>query len=358
MRYLSLPRLQEGMVLGSNIYGDKLEVIMGQRLILSDAHIRRLNELGYPGVYIMDNLSQDVVVQDIIPSELRLAAIKAARDLRRQAERMDPKNPRKTSVAPQQKIVLPIIEALIDNKRRVVDLIDLKPFENYDFYHAANVVVLSLLLGVEMGISGTQLYELGMASLLYDLGNIFLPREILQRPGKLPPAEYETVKKHTEIGFAFLRDNFDISIDACVGALHHHEHYDGSGYPYGLKKNKISIYGRIIALTDVFDALASRRPFREPMLPPEAMEFIQSQSGTKFDPEIVRALRRVVSLYPAGTCVQLSSGVCCMVVQNYVADPERPRLRLLGNMSATPLYIDLQNDPAFAHLKVSHILEG
>ncbi|MGI6402852.1 MAG: HD-GYP domain-containing protein [Oscillospiraceae bacterium] len=357
MRYVSLPRLQEGMVLGNNIYGENFEIVMGEGLVLGNTQIRRLNELGYPGVYILDKLSEDVVVQDVIPTQLRLSTIKAAKDLRIQAERMDPKNPRKTSVTPQQKIVLSIIEALIANKRRVVDRIDLKPFENYDFYHAANVVVLSLLLGVEMGISGTQLYELGMASLLYDLGNIFLPKEILSHPGKLSPEEYQTVQKHTQIGFEFLRDNFEISIDACVGALHHHEHYDGSGYPYGLKKHKISIYGRIIALADVYDALVSRRPFRAPKFPPEAMEYIQSKSGTMFDPEIVAVLRRVVSLYPAGTCVQLSSGVQCMVVQNYVAAPERPRLRLLGNRSATPLYIDLQNDPAFAHLKVSHLLD-
>ncbi len=345
------------MVLGSNIYGENLEIIMGEGLALHSPQIQRLNDLGYPGIYIFDPSSQDVVVQDIVPPDLRLATIKAAKDLRILAERMDPKNPRKTNVYPQQKIILSIIEALIENKRRLVDLIDLKPFDNYDFYHAANVVVLSLLMGVEMGLSGNQLQDLGMAALLYDLGNIFLPREILYHPGELSPQQFEMVKKHTEMGFEFLKENFAISIDACVGALHHHEHYDGTGYPYGLKKKRISIYGKIIAIADVYDALVSRRPFRDPLYPPEAMQYIQSQSGTKFDPEIVEVLRRLISLYPAGTCVKLSSGVQCMVVQNYVGAPERPRLRLLGSRSLTPLYIDLQNDPAFAHLKVTQILD-
>ncbi|MGI6403880.1 MAG: hypothetical protein ACOX0K_06695 [Oscillospiraceae bacterium] len=100
MRYVSLPRLQEGMVLGNNIYGENFEIVMGEGLVLGNTQIRRLNELGYPGVYILDKLSEDVVVQDVIPTQLRLSTIKAAKDLRIQAERMDPKNPRKTSVTP------------------------------------------------------------------------------------------------------------------------------------------------------------------------------------------------------------------------------------------------------------------
>lgn len=359
MRYISTAYLQEDMVLGRPIYGSKFEVILAEGLTLGTPHIRRINDLGYAGVYIKDEISQDADIRDVVPPQLRIATIRAAKELLSEAEQnAGQRLTRRVNVATQQKIVMPIIEAIIDNRRRVVDLIDLKPFEDYNYYHAANVVILSILLGVEMGISGNELYELGMAALLHDVGNIFIPKNILQKPGKLTQEEYDVIKQHTEMGFQYLRDNYEISIEACIGALQHHENYDGTGYPGRLKKKKISIYGRIIAVTDVFDALVSRRPFRAPMFPPEAMEFIERNTGTMFDPDVVRELHRVISLYPTGTCVELSSGVRCLVVQNYVGSPARPRLRLLNTMSKTPLYIDLQNDPAFAHIQVTQIIEG
>ncbi len=362
MRYVTISSLKEGMVLARPFYGNKFEILLMEGMTLNRHHIQRINELGYAGVYISDEISKDVVTRDIISQELRLATIKAAKDLMQTAE-VDTgtagrsKASAKVTKEKQQQIIMPLIRAIIGSSRRMVDLIDLKPYDGYSYYHAANVVVLSLLLGVEMGITGNQLYELGMAALLHDVGNVFIPKAILNKPDKLTPDEYDIIKSHSEIGFEYLKEHFDISIDACIGALQHHENYDGTGYPNRLKKNKISIYGRIIAITDVYDALTSRRPFRQPMMPPAAMAYMQQKSGNMFDPEIVDALSKIISLYPAGTCVELNSGVRCIVVENFNNAPQRPKLRLINNMSKTPLYIDLLSDPAFKDTKIVQTIE-
>lgn len=345
-------------MLARPIYGSKFEILLAEGMTLGSLHIKRVNDLGYPGVYVLDGLSEDIVVHDIIPADLRLKTIKAAKELLEQAENGSmQRTGRKVTSDAQQKIVMPLIETLIANKRRIVDLIDLKPFEDYNYYHAANVVVLSLLVGVELGISGTQLYELGMAALLHDVGNIFIPKAILQKPGKLTTEEYDIIKQHTEMGFQFLRDHFEISIEACIGALQHHENYDGTGYPGKLKRNKISIYGRIIAVCDVYDAMVSRRPFRQPMYPVEAMEYISSKAETMFDPEIVGALDRMIAHYPSGSCVELSSGVRCIVVENFQGNTGRPRLRLINKLSKTPMYIDLNSDKVFENVRINQIVQ-
>lgn len=358
MRYVPLIRLSEGMVLARPIYGGDFKALLAEGIELSKTQIRRIEELGYPGAYITDDFSAEITVRDVVPDDVRLKTRMAAKELLGEAESGGmQKSGVKVSGETQRRIVMPVISGLIENRKRLVELIDLKPMADYNYYHAANVVVLSLLLGIELGVTGNELYELGMAALLHDVGNIFIPKSIMQKPTALSADEYNVVKQHTEMGFQFLRDHFDISIDACIGALQHHENYDGSGYPNRLRQDKISIYGRIIAVTDVYDALVSRRPFREPMYPCEAMEFMSFNAGIMFDPDIVAILRRVVAFYPTGVDVELSSGVRCIVVGNYVGGSDRPRLRLINTVGKTPLYIDLQTDPKFKSIKVNRIIE-
>jgi len=325
MRYRSISYLQEGMVLARAIRGINFEVLMGKGASIKPLHIKHLNDLGYAGAYVFDAGSDNIEAEDIIPDELRIKAIKAAKNMLAYAEEsLSRQTGSRNSKDIQLQIVMPVVDSIIARRNRIVDLIDIKPFENYRYYHAANVMALSLLVGVEMGIAGAQLYDLGLAALLHDVGDIFVPNEILQKAGKLTAEEYDIVKQHSERGFDFLRGNVDFPIDACIGVFHHHEKYDGTGYPNNLKNKKISLAGRIIALTEVFDALISRRPFRDPMYPPEALEFIRYHSGAMFDPDAVKALRQIIPLYPAGVCVELSSKVQCLVVRNYAQALERP----------------------------------
>lgn len=354
MRYITNTQLKSKMVLALPIYGANFEILLGEDMVLNESHIQRINTLGYAGVYIKDKLSEGIVINDIIPADLRIKTIKSAKEILVQAERGGEAS--KVTRERQNKIIQPVIDALISSPNKIVNLIDLKPYDDYMYYHTANVVILSLLVGLEMGISGIQLYELGMASLLHDVGNIFIPKSILNKPGKLTPEEFEIIKSHSQMGFDYLHEHFDVSIECCMGALQHHENYNGTGYPNNLKKDKISIYGRIIAITDVYDALTSRRPYRQSVFPPAAIDYMEACAGTVFDPDIINALKRVVALYPAGCRLELDTGATCIAVENYYGDSARPKVKLIGDMPF-PVYMDLHGDPSCEDVFVMQIID-
>jgi HD-GYP domain-containing protein (c-di-GMP phosphodiesterase class II) len=357
MRYITVSRLQDGMELAMPLLGSNFGTLLREGFVLERQHIRRIYELGYGGVYIHDKLSKDIQVDDLVRFDTRVNAIRSAKEILLQAEKGSSGGGARMTRQRQNKIFTPIIDDILSSSKRMMDYIDMKPYDDYNYYHAANVAILSVLIGVELGLSGSRLYELALGSLLCDVGNIFIPKVILNKPGKLSDAEYDIIKTHTQQGFDYLREHFDISIEGCMGALQHHENYDGTGYPTGLKRDKISIYGRITAITDTFDALISRRPYRQPMFPATAVDFVEMKSGTMFDPDVVKALKRVVASYPTGTLVELSSGVRCIVTENTPGYGDRPQLRMLEGLSKTPLVADLATEKLFAGVEVSHILD-
>jgi HD-GYP domain-containing protein (c-di-GMP phosphodiesterase class II) len=128
-----------------------------------------------------------------------------------------------------------------------------------------------------------------------------------------------------------------------MGILDHHEKYDGGGYPNNLKGDKISLYGRIISVADVYDALTSDRSYRKALLPSDAMEYIMGSTTTLFDPNVVKVFVKKIAAYPIGTCVKLSNGLTGIVVQNYENFCMRPRIRIFKDhdKEVNPYEIDL-----------------
>ena len=336
MRYIKNEHLKEGMVLGIPFYGLEFEVLKnaGEALCAKDLEI--LDELGYAGAYVDDELSKGIEPRDIIPHDMRINAVRATCDFFVEAG-LRAKNggaPAKDTREKQMSIIMPVIDALMKNQNRIIDVIDLKSFDYYKYYHAVNVAVVSLLIGIESGLDRLQLYELGTASLLHDVGNIFIPKSILNKRGKLTKEEFEIIKSHSQIGFEYLRENFDISIEACMGALQHHERYNGTGYPGKLKRDEISLYGRIIAIAEVYDALTSKRPFRSQSSLSFSMNYMDENSGLLFDPDVFEVFSGLVSKYPSGTCVVLDDGTRCIAAGNSPGDTAAPLLRKLEDADA------------------------
>jgi putative nucleotidyltransferase with HDIG domain len=152
--------------------------------------------------------------------------------------------------------------------------------------HTLRVADVTLLLAKQMGIRDEELIQIRRGALLHDIGKIGVPDSILLKPGKLTDAEWEIMKKHPEVAFKllspieYLRSAVDIPF--C-----HHEKWDGSGYPRGLKGHQIPLSARIFAVIDVWDALRSDRPYRKAWPEDRVMDYIKSQSGTHFDPDVV-----------------------------------------------------------------------
>ncbi len=154
--------------------------------------------------------------------------------------------------------------------------------------HIARVAHYSRMMAREYGLSLEEQELVFYASPLHDIGKVGIEDDILLKPGKLTPDEFETMKTHSDIGYEILRSSENPFLQAGAQiARSHHEKYDGSGYPAGLKGDEIPIFGRITAIADVFDALTSERPYKKSWSFEQAMEYITSQSGKHFDPDLV-----------------------------------------------------------------------
>jgi response regulator RpfG family c-di-GMP phosphodiesterase len=152
--------------------------------------------------------------------------------------------------------------------------------------HCQRVIYYSLSLGRMMGLSGQELVTLERGVFLHDIGKIHMPDSVLLKPGLLSETERTVMQQHPQIGFEMLRHN-PLLTDAAEIVLAHHERYNGSGYPMGIRGDDIPLGARICAITDTFDALTSIRPYRTPMSFEEACRYINSERGRHFDPHIV-----------------------------------------------------------------------
>lgn len=153
--------------------------------------------------------------------------------------------------------------------------------------HSERVRDWSLVIAQEMGLDKSFQKKLSIAAILHDVGKISLPGSILNKPGKLTDAEYKLVQTHVETGVQIVRQaGFDEEIQQMIA--HHHEYFDGSGYPQGLSGSDISVGGRILALVDSFEAMISYRPYRPAMSVQSAVKIVRAASGSQFDPESVR----------------------------------------------------------------------
>ncbi len=159
--------------------------------------------------------------------------------------------------------------------------------------HTLRVVELTVLLAKEFGFEGLALEQVRRGALLHDIGKMAIPDSILQKPGKLTPDEWETMRRHPEYAYEMLKD-----IEFLQGAVDipycHHEKWDGSGYPQGLKGEEIPLPARIFAIVDVWDALISDRPYREAWPLDKTMEYLREQSGSHFDPQVVEVFAKVM----------------------------------------------------------------
>jgi putative nucleotidyltransferase with HDIG domain len=161
----------------------------------------------------------------------------------------------------------------------------------YTCGHSERVALLSRHLAVQIGLPDAEVDQIYMAALLHDVGKIGVPESVLQKAGKLTAEEFEQMKKHPQVGARILADVKQVKA-LIPGVLHHHERYDGKGYPAGLAGNDIPLMGRIICLADCFDAMTSNRTYRNALPLEVARNEICRCAGTQFDPALTEAFLR------------------------------------------------------------------
>jgi putative nucleotidyltransferase with HDIG domain len=158
--------------------------------------------------------------------------------------------------------------------------------DNYTYGHSLRVAYYALSLGREYGLSESELYDLEVAALFHDIGKIGVPDSVLLKPSRLEDDEFLKMKRHPSMSWEILQD-FTIFQTAAIQAKHHHERYDGRGYPDNLKAEDIPLYSRIILIADTFDAMTSTRPYRKGLPYEVAFAELKEFAGSQFDPMLV-----------------------------------------------------------------------
>lgn len=160
--------------------------------------------------------------------------------------------------------------------------------------HSERTAILAVEIGREMGLKEADLRSMHLSALLHDIGKIGISDAILHKPGKLDEQEMILIRKHPKIGYDILK-NIPFLNPALDAILHHHEKYDGNGYPDGLSGESISLPALILSVVDVYDALTSHRPYRPAFPPEKALEMIREEAGQQFDPQVVQVLVRILA---------------------------------------------------------------
>lgn len=330
MRFLTIENVVPGSHLAKPLYGTNGTIILRENFELTEQILMRLKNLGYAGLYIEDELSEGILIEDIVDEQLRLVT----------ASRLERILNSNESISGMQPFISGIVESIISNGEVVVNMNKLFGHHEYTYMHSVNVGILSVCIGVKLNLKHADLIQLGTAGILHDIGKKDIPVEILDKPGKLSNEEFQLIKNHPEQGYEMLKDTIELSSITKVGVLQHHERFDGSGYPKGLLGEKICMFGRILAVADTYDAMTSDRAYRTAYLPSETVEFLMSVGNHLYDSQIIEKLLKCIAVYPLGSCVELSDGSKGIVIKNYSDCILRPLLRNITNKDI----IDLKND--------------
>ncbi|MDC0335797.1 HD-GYP domain-containing protein [Pseudodesulfovibrio sp.] len=223
------------------------------------------------------------------------------------------------------------IDSVFRNDSAAAAICKLRTFDEYTYTHCINVSILAVILGKKLGLSRENLKLLGMAGMFHDVGKTVIPDGILNKPGKLSDDEMNVMRTHPIRGYQILKEQPNIPEEVLRGALEHHEKYDGSGYPRGLKGNKISNVARLLAVVDVYDALTSKRVYKDPMPPGKVLSLMYKWRVTDFHPNIVEQFIKSLGVYPVGSFVRLSTEEHGVVVDHSPEDPLNPSVRIAFN---------------------------
>ena len=225
---------------------------------------------------------------------------------------------------------LPLVEeisaSVFRNPGALISIARLKNKDEYTYMHSVAVCALMVALARQMGQDDDQAREAGLAGLVHDVGKMMIPDAVLNKPGKLTDEEFALVKRHPEEGHKLLLEGQNIvesTLDVC---LHHHEKMDGTGYPHRLPAEKISVFARMGAVCDVYDAVTSNRPYKSGWDPAESLKRMAEWKG-HFDERIFQAFVRSLGIYPIGSLVRMESGRLAVVVEQSEKSLLTPRVR-------------------------------
>lgn len=342
MQRVAIDHLESGMVIARTIIASDGRALLNENTRLNDTFINRLRLLGVMSVYVKDGLA-DIEIPEIISAQVRAAvSLKLNQSLKTFAAK------RTLDMDCMKKLVSMMLEEIITNRNVIIHLEDIRSYDDDLLYHSLNVAVFAMMTGLSMGYTEGKLVELGLGTLLHDIGMIMIDPEILHHRTELTESEGEIFRDHPEIGFNILRTYREVSTKVAHIAFQHHERFDGSGFPRQLDRKQILEYAKIAAIADTFDNITSNEYAGHSYSASEALTVLRKLGNTYFDPEIVEAFASNVAIYPIGCLLILNTGHIAVVTSATKINSTRPIIHLIcdqeGRLIKPPQPIDLQKN--------------
>ncbi len=323
MRIVHVKNLKPNMTLAKAIYQDD-KILLNTGCENLYKYKNKLLSLNITYIYVNDQLSTGIKANDVINDETRRKSQKLIKEIA-----TDISYYKRINIDSVTTIVKNIITDIVNNNALLINLIKIETHDEYTFSHSINVTVLSILLGHSLGYNRRDLLKLGIGAILHDIGKLFIPKEILNKKGKLNNEEFQIIKKHPSLGYKNIENTYAISPISRIVILAHHEKVNGSGYPKGLTGDNIHEFAKVVSITDVFDALTSDRCYRSRRPISEAVDFLISNSNTHFDRKLVQNFINHIAIYPNGLLVKLSTGENAIIKEQNSNFPSRPIVKVI-----------------------------
>ncbi|GAB4287185.1 MAG: hypothetical protein Kow0067_11810 [Coriobacteriia bacterium] len=249
-------------------------------------------------------------------------------------------------VEPLQSMVSRLLDILFKDPAAVLGLTAIKSHDDYTLNHSINVCILALSLGSSLGLDKESLKSLGLSALLYDLGKVRIPEDILNKEGPLTADEWQIVKSHAAEGADLLKRIQLVDQMPMIVAYEHHQRHDLQGYPEMGERHEQHLFSKVVALCDAYDAMTTRRPFRREIRPDKALAVLMQGRNKAYDPSLTKALVAMLGIYPMGAVVKLDDNSTAVVFRVNRDDLLRPRVKVVidaeGRHLAEPHVVDLR----------------
>lgn len=363
MQRVRTANLKPGMITAEDVYSYNNQMILPKNTVLTDKMITRLEFYSVLAIRVTnapDNVAETSEINEVIPEISETSSYAQKVKASKQFQEFEKNyienanifknalfNVAKGNAKLDTDSLIKIVDDLIDEEMTTYSLFDMlhnmRQYNDMTYMHCMNVSLICNISARWLGYSSVDIKKLTLCGLLHDIGKIMVPEEIMNKPDKLTPAEYNIVKTHTLQGYRILKD-LDIDNDIKECALMHHERCDGSGYPLGLVSDKINPYAKIVAIADVYDAMTAARLYRGPLCPFRVIGIFETEGLQKYDSKYILTFLEHIGETYLNNRVKLNNGVEGEVVFINKNSISRPMIQcgteFIDLSKETDLYIE------------------